>query len=176
MREFRKVRSMSQNWLFVWKSPWKCLHVGRGGVSGNHLGRMVVPAHLMGTQHGGRQRLQPGWGGPSKGTAASASTSAWKEAASPAPALKPDNGPSLCGPDTFRAAAPALEPRRASPSVVSLRGPFKRTPGTPASPYVTRTPFLLVFTARSCGDSSSRHWNSGLGSLVWTWDPLLLYS
>ena len=33
---------------------------------------------------------------------------------------------------------------------------------------------LLVFTARSCGDLSSWHWNPELGSLVWGLDSLLL--
>ena len=31
----------------------------------------------------------------------------------------------------------------------------------------------LVFTARSYGDLSSWHWNSGLGGLMWGWDPSL---
>ena len=36
---------------------------------------------------------------------------------------------------------------------------------------LTQSP--LVFAARSCGDSSSWHWNSGLGRLVWGWDSPL---
>ena len=32
--------------------------------------------------------------------------------------------------------------------------------------------FLLVFMARSYGGLSSRHWNPGLGGLVWDWDAL----
>ena len=31
----------------------------------------------------------------------------------------------------------------------------------------------LLFTARSCGDSSSWHWNPQLCSLAWGWDRLL---
>ena len=31
-----------------------------------------------------------------------------------------------------------------------------------------------MFTDRSYGDLSSRHWNPGLGGLVWGWDPSLL--
>ena len=34
----------------------------------------------------------------------------------------------------------------------------------------------LVFTVRNYGDLFSRHWNPGLGVLVWTWDSLLLRS
>lgn len=31
--------------------------------------------------------------------------------------------------------------------------------------------FLLIVTARCCGDSCSWHWCSGLCFLVWGWDP-----
>ena len=39
-------------------------------------------------------------------------------------------------------------------------------------PPLTQSP--LVFTARSCGNLSSWHWNPGLGGLVWVWDYSLL--
>ena len=39
--------------------------------------------------------------------------------------------------------------------------------------FLPPTQSLLDFAAWSCGDLSSRHWNPGLGGLMWGWDSLL---
>ena len=57
---------------------------------------------------------------------------------------------------------------------VSLCGPSKRNTWDSRSLPLPQWQIPLFFTARRYGDFSSWHWNPGLGSLVWGWDPPFL--
>lgn len=102
----------------------------------------------------------------------SASSSVWEKVALPALAPKPDGS---VPPRVSRAFFQQLPQRgnseRASPAVVSPRGPLI---WTPAAPRLTQPQSLLVFTVRSCGDFAPWYRNPGPGSLVWSWDRWLL--
>ena len=55
----------------------------------------------------------------------------------------------------------------------SLCESFKRT-CLGFQKFLPPTQSALTFTARSCGDLSSWHWDPGLEGLVWDWDSSLL--
>ena len=78
-------------------------------------------------------------------------------------------------PKVFWATASALQLRVSElwPSE-SICGPFKNSvfPSSSALCF-SQMQSLLAFTVRCCEDSSSQHWCTGLGSLVWDWYALL---
>ena len=94
------------------------------------------------------------WKGVNKGTVASASTSVWEEAAPPALAPKPNSSvPPHVSLAPFELLSQCWSSERMNLSVVSPGGPFKRTPGTPATLRLTQPPSPLVSTARVVGAS-----------------------
>lgn len=115
-----------------------------------------------------------GGGGLDKRTMASSSSSVRKRAALPALTLKPDSSVPLnvsLTPGELLSQHWSAE--RVSPSASkSILGPFNGEGlGTPAA-LISLSHNLLVFTARSCGNFSPRHWSPELGSQVWGLDPL----
>lgn len=71
-------------------------------------------------------------------------------------------------PDTFQAAAPALEPRGNECVNESLHWSLKRIAGPL---HLTWTQSPLIFTVRCSGDSFTWYWCLGLGSWVWGRTP-----
>ena len=102
-----------------------------------------------------------GWEGSAKGR--------W-----PLLALMPDTSVSPCVPLVPFKLPPSAGAQReqvwVGKSICGL--PKRNFLGFQQPPPVTQS--LLVFTARSCGDLSSWHWNPGLGCLMWVWDSSLL--
>ena len=106
-------------------------------------------------------------GGFRKGTMASACLSA-REKAVPSSYLDARHfSSSLYATGAFQVATLMLELRGSK----SMYGFFKRN--FLRLKFLPPTQSPLLFAARSCGDLSPWHWNTGLGGLVWSWDSSL---
>lgn len=98
-------------------------------------------------------------------------TSVWETATPPTFALKPNDSVSL----RMSLVPFKLLLQRWSSEWVSLwTVPLRKAPGTPAALHLIQPQSSLFFLAHGCGDFSSRHWCSKLGSMVWSREPSLL--
>nr|KAF6496019.1 hypothetical protein HJG63_010284 [Rousettus aegyptiacus] len=61
--------------------------------------------------------------------------------------------------------------RVSSSASKSVQGPLKEMSAYPAAGPLIQSQSLRAFTTRNYGDFCFWHWNLGLGSQVWGWDP-----
>lgn len=156
------------------EAVWVGLHVEWGRVSRNHKSRVNCVSQVNGNSdaylhlHAGRRKNQLRNNGVCQPICLG-------EAVPPAFSLKPGNSVFSC---VSLSPFELLLQHWSSEWVCQWVGlhvnPLRGMPGTPASHCLTQSQSPLVFTARGHRDFSSRHWNPGLGRMIWGWDHLLL--
>lgn len=109
-------------------------------------------------------------GGLNKGMMTPACILVPVRAASPAVAMKPYHSVLLGMSLALFELSPLLWSLRQVLVSDSVLGLFKRMPGSTAALHLTWSESPLIFTASYCGNSSSQHWCSKLGSPAWAWD------
>ena len=144
---------------------WVGPQVGWSGISGNHQGVVNGISQVDEDSDIWYPSVSSVLGVLSKGTMTSASTYVWKKAVSLSLALMPDNSvPPLMSLAPFKLLLQSWSSEQVSLSK-SVCSPFKRNVWYSRSPLF-HLATILVFTARSYGGFSSKHWNSSLGKMV----------